>query len=235
MTARPPARDLTVSHEVGLVGFRAALSGLLAVAESLDDTDLLAASRCRGWTVGDTLVHVHLGLQDMLLGLVHPTDRSPDTDAAGYWAVPVPRSDPGADPVAGIRFIRALGAAYRRPTGAVGHLRPTADGVIRAAGALAPGAVEFQGRVVGTGDFPATWAVELAVHHLDLGRELAIAPPAAAGLRLARATVEALVGQDLPAGWTDEDAALTGAGRRPLTPAQAAELGAGAAAFPVLG
>lgn len=224
-----------MSHEQGLAGFRDALSGVLTVAEALDDGDLLAASRCRGWTVGDTLVHVHLGLQDMLLGLVHPTDRRPDTDAAGYWSVPVPRSDPDADAVAGIRFVRALGAAYRRPAGAIGHLRPTADGVLRAAGASAPGAVVFQGRVLATGDFLATWAVELTVHHLDLGRELVIPPPAAAGLRLARATVQARAGRDLPAGWSDEEAVLAGAGRRPLTAAQAAELGESADEFPVLG
>lgn len=235
MSVPPPAGTLRVSHHDGLAGFRAALSGLLAVAETLDDTDLLAAGRCRGWTVGDTLVHVHLGLQDMLLGLVHPTDRAPDTDAAGYWSVPVPRSDPDADPVAGIRFVRALGAAYRRPTGAVGHLRPTADGVLRAAGALAPGAVAFQGRVLATGDFLATWAVEITVHHLDLGRELAVDPPAAAGLRLARATIRARAARDLPTGWSDVEVVLAGTGRRPLTAAQAAELGDGAAAFPVLG
>lgn len=44
-----------------------------------------AARRCRGWTVGDLIVHVYLGLQDMLLGLVAPTDAEPDTGAATYW------------------------------------------------------------------------------------------------------------------------------------------------------
>ena len=64
-----------------------------------------------------------------------------------------------------------------------------------------------------TGDFLATWAVELAVHHLDLNAELAIAPPAAPALRLARSTIEALVDGDVPPSWSDETVVLLGAGR----------------------
>jgi hypothetical protein len=40
--------------------------------------------------------------------------------------------------------------------------------------AMSPGAVAFQRRVLATG-LAGTWAVELAVHHLDLGRELDLA------------------------------------------------------------
>ena len=62
--------------------------------------------------------------------------------------------------------------------------------------------------------------MELAVHHLDLGRELDLEPPAYAALHLARATVEALAGGALPASWTDETAALVGTGRVQLDPQQ---------------
>jgi hypothetical protein len=79
--------------------------------------------------------------------------------------------------------------------------------------ALPSGAVRFQGHVLSTGDFLATWAVELAIHQLDLGRELPIAPPAAESLRLTRATVEALAGFALPASLDDRTVALLGAGR----------------------
>ena len=82
-----------------------------------------------------------------------------------------------------------------------------------------------------TGDFLATWAVELAVHHLDLGRELDLAPPPGTALRLARATVEALAGQPLREAWSDTDAVLVGTGRRP-PPADAA---GGGLHLPVLG
>ena len=44
-------------------------------------------------TVGDVLVHVHLGLQEMLLGVVSLTDADPDTDAAIYWRSTVSNND----------------------------------------------------------------------------------------------------------------------------------------------
>jgi hypothetical protein len=63
------------------------------VCTELDDDQSLAASRCRGWTVGDVIVHVHLGLQDMALGLLAPTNAEPDTDAANYSRAGVPTND----------------------------------------------------------------------------------------------------------------------------------------------
>jgi len=90
----------------------------------------------------------------------------------------------------------------------VKHLLPTVGGIRSAVAALAPGAVAFQGHVLATGDFLTTWAVELAVHTLDLHRE-----PTAAGLRLARLTVEALVPGELPGEWADDTVVLLGTGR----------------------
>jgi hypothetical protein len=111
---------MRVEHQQGQTAFLEQLETLLTVCTHFDDDQLLAASRCRGWTVGDVLVHVHLGLQDMLLGVVWPVDADPDTDAASYWRSTLPTNDPEADQVAGVRFVRLLGAAYRRPTGLVG-------------------------------------------------------------------------------------------------------------------
>lgn len=224
-----------VDHDIARDAFVSTLTGFFAVADSLSDDDLQAASRCRGWTVGDVLAHVHLGLQEMLLGLVSRTDGAPDTDAASYWQIDLPTNDEGADEVASIRFVRLLAAAYRRPTGLVGHMRPTVEGVMTAARQLAPGAVRFQRRVLSTGDFLATWACELAVHHLDLGRELQIAPPAPAGLRVARETIEALAGGALPAAWPDETAVLLGAGRVSLDEERTTAAGDVAARLPVFG
>ena len=105
------------------------------------------------------------------------------------------------------------------------HVCITADALNRAVARLDAGTVRFQGRVLPTGDFLATWAVELAVHHLDLNRELDLAPPVPAALNMARATVEALAGGALPASWSDEAAVLAGAGRLPLTDIQRREIG----------
>lgn len=71
-----------------------------------------------------------------------------------------------------------------------GALHPGAEG-------LADGVLAFQGGVLTTGDLLATWAVELAVHQLDLAREVDVAPPTPAALGLARRTVEALAAAGL--------------------------------------
>jgi uncharacterized protein (TIGR03083 family) len=223
-----------VPHETGAAAFVGQLGTFLSAASGLDDAQLGAASRCRGWVVADVLVHVHLGLQEMLLGLLDPTDADPDRDAASYWTAFPPSLDAGADDLDGARFVRLLAAAYRRPTTAVAHLRPTADGLARAVRVTAPGAVRFQGHVLETGDFLATWAVELAVHHLDMTRELDLPGPYPGALRLARETIEALAGE-LPREWPDETAVLVGTGRQPLDGAQRVQAGPAAGRLPVLG
>ena len=42
----------------------------MRVVGAAGDSDLLAASRCHGWTVLDVVVHVRVGLQEMLGGVV---------------------------------------------------------------------------------------------------------------------------------------------------------------------
>jgi uncharacterized protein (TIGR03083 family) len=221
-----------VDHDAGRIGFLDGLKALRAVADGLDDGRLLATSRCRGWTVGDVLVHVHLGLQEMLLGVVSPTDRAPDTDATSYWSNPT-GPQPAASPVGHVRFVRAMGAAYRCPTGIVAHLRPTTDALAAAVDALPEGVVTIQGHAMRTGDFLTTWALELAVHHLDLGAELTLEPPAPAALTLARDTVEELAGGPLP--FDDETTVLIATGRLHPDEEQAAQAGPLAARLPVLG
>jgi hypothetical protein len=130
--------------------------------------------------------------------------------------------------------VQRLATAYRRPTSAVAHLRETADGLVRAVRAAAPGAVRFQGHVLATGDFLATWAVELAVHHLDIGRDLDLPAPYPGALRMARETVEALVGE-LPPEWSDETAVLAGTGRLELDDRQRAQAGTIADRLPAFG
>jgi len=101
-------------------------------------------------------------------------------------------------------------------------MKPTIDGLLGAVGRLHDGRLSFQQRVLTTGDFLATWVVEVAVHHLDLTRELAPPPPPAPALRIARDTIDALAGDPTPAGWSDIDAVLIGAGRVTASPEQAA-------------
>ena len=51
--------------------------------------------------VADVLVHVHLGLQEMPLGMQHTTDAAATTDATDYWRSAPPSTDPSADDVDG--------------------------------------------------------------------------------------------------------------------------------------
>lgn len=203
---------MNVDHAGGRAAFLDELDAFTGCARSLSDLQLMAASRCTGWTVGDVIVHVHLGLQEMLLGLVGRTAEEPDTDASSYWRIALP-SNEDADDVAGMRFVRLVSGAYLRPSGAVRHMLPTVEGIRAAVTALDRGAIRFQGHVLASGDFLATWAVELALHHLDLGRELTLPRPAPSALHLARLTVEALADVDAPPAWSDETTALLGAGR----------------------
>jgi len=201
---------MRVDHETGRAGMVAALDALADALDALTDDRALAPSRCHGWLVCDVLAHLHLGLQEMLLGTLCTTREAPDTDAAGYWQASPPRTDPDADDLDGLVFARRLAAAYRRPTGLLAHMRPTVLGLRTAVGTLAAGAVRFQGHVLSTGDFLATWAVEIAVHHLDIS----VGDPAPAALGLARRTVEAIAGSPLP-DLTDAEVALAGFGRVP--------------------
>jgi hypothetical protein len=76
---------------------------------------------------------------------------------------------------------------------------------------LREGRIEFQGKRMRSGDFLATWVVELAVHQLDLD----VDGDEPVGLPWARKTVEAVADADLPSGLDDRSAVLVGLGRVP--------------------
>jgi len=68
-----------------------------------------------------------------------------------------------------------------------------------------------------------------------VGRELDVEPSAPAALRLARATVQSIAGDRLPASWTDEEAVLLGTGRLRLDAEQTRQAGQLARRLPALG
>jgi hypothetical protein len=117
-----------------------------------------------------------------------------------------------------VRYVRLLSSAYQKPAGGIRHLSATGSAVMRAAKGLPATNLDFQGHVISTGDFYATWAVELAVHHLDLGLELIKEPPTPAALDLARQTVEELAGGPLPTDLAQTDVILIGTGRLAAPP-----------------
>jgi hypothetical protein len=183
----------------------------VAAAESFSDYDLLGASRCHGWSRLDVVVHVRAGLEEMIGVCAAQVDGPADHDAASYWASFAESDD---DPVPSMLWMRRTAAAYNRPSGALRHLRDVTATATIALGRMPDHPVLFQGKTMTSGDFLATWVVELAVHHLDLGPEAG--HPAPGSLAVVRRTVEAVADVDLPAAWPDEDAALIALGRVPL-------------------
>lgn len=200
---------MRVEHDRGVRACAGAIRALVAAADGLSDDALLAPSRCAGWSRLDALVHVHLGLQEMLLGVVTPTDAEPDVDAASYWRSDPPSNDDSTDAIDQLGYLHRLSSAYRRPRGMVGHLGVTAEALAGAVARMSTGAVRFQGHVLTTGNFLATWATELAVHHLDLQLEDGAAGPDPEALTLARQTAEALAGRTIDAD-SDTEAVLRG-------------------------
>lgn len=233
MASDPVSRPvpLRVTLQDGRGALHEALDALTSAGD-LPDLDLLEPSRCRGWSRLEVLVHVRTGLEEMLGGCVSPTGATPDHDAASYWREGPGSQDGDDDTVAAILWTRRTASAYRRPRGAWEHLLATAGSVRSATALMSDRPVAFQGQVLAAGDFLATWAVELAVHHLDL--DAAGPPPPPAALRLARATVEALLGTPLDEAISDVDAVLLGSGRRRPTLQERPLLGPLADEVPVL-
>ncbi|GAA3570252.1 maleylpyruvate isomerase N-terminal domain-containing protein [Microlunatus spumicola] len=222
---------LSVPHDEGRAAFLDALDGFVGAVRPLDDRALLAASRCWGWCVVDVVTHVRLGLEEVASCLLTAgTDlQAPDRDAATYWET----QPAGGDELAGILALRRVASATHAPTGALPPLRTVADALTTRVASLEDGALGFQGWVLTTGDLLATWAVELAVHQLDLGRDLEVARPPARALAVGRRTVEALLGCPVPVE-DDEDALLLATGRRAPTLGERDRLGPYAERLPAL-
>lgn len=184
---------LTVELETGRTAFVDSVRGFLDAVDAVDEWGLLGASRCHGWTRLDVAVHVLAGWQEMLGGFVSPVDAPPTVDAASYWPA-FDQQDADADPVVPLMAQRRRTASYLRPASAVEQLHDVAEAVVRGADSLTEGRHLWQGHVFTAGDFLAIWAVEDAIHQIDLLGDVPV-PPSALGL--ARATVAELDGAAL--------------------------------------
>jgi hypothetical protein len=204
-------RPLSFDHATAVDLMREQLDVFVASAQSFSEYDLLGASRVYGWSRLEVVVHSRLGLEEMVGVCAMPVDDPCDHDAASYWASFTADED---DQVPHILWMRRTATAYNRPEGALRHLDDVAAMLRVALGRMPDHPVLFQGKTMTSGDFLATWVVELAVHQLDLGE--AAGHPTPGSLRAVRRTVEAIADVDLPPTWDDEDAALIALGRVPL-------------------
>jgi Mycothiol maleylpyruvate isomerase N-terminal domain len=184
---------LTVDLATGRTAFADSVTAFVRAVDGLEEWDLLGASRCHGWTRLDVAVHVMAGWQEMLGGFVSPVDDPPTVDAASYWpAFDQEHADP--DPIVPLMAQRRRSAAFLRPDAARRQLRDVAEAVLRGAASCPDRHHLWQGHVFTAGDFLAIWAVEDAIHQLDLVSDEPVPPTA---LDLARATVAELDGAAL--------------------------------------
>src|SRR6476661_4115148 len=183
---------LSIGLETARTAFVDSVHGFVGAVEACDDWALLASSRCHGWTRVDVALHVLAGWQEMLGGFVSPADGPPTVDAATYW--PAFDDQAAEDPLVPLLAQRRRTAAYTRLDSARRHLHDVAGAVLAGAAGLGDGHVSWQGHVFTAGDFLAIWAVEDALHQLDL---LTDRPVPGTALDLARATVAELDGRAL--------------------------------------
>lgn len=223
-----------IDSELARSAMAASYRALTASTSKLDEDDLAAGSRCLGWTRADVLFHVLLDAQRALVTFATPAAREPDTDFVSYWEPFLPGS-PGS--AAHARFVRRISACYPSGLAIVRQWTETAAAAVHAAGQLRAGlVVATQGHVLPAGDFLATLAVEVTIHHLDLGcGGDHLNGPSAEGLAVVRLTLDGILGEPFPAAWDDATCALKGTGRSPLTPADRDSIGPLAARFPLLG
>nr|WP_202501437.1 maleylpyruvate isomerase N-terminal domain-containing protein [Streptomyces sp. SID5785] len=199
----------------------------------LAPADHAADSGCAGWLVRDLVCHLVIDAQDVLITLATPADAPPTADAAGYWQ-PQEQAPDGEDPLAALTV--RLAAAYQDPALLAFHLDDVGSAAGRAAVLADPDAlVSTQDMVLCVRDYLGAYVLEWTLHHLDLVARLPhVAGPDAPSLAAARALLERIAGTPFPAALDDPAALLTGTGRRPPTPEEAALLAAEGTRFPLL-
>lgn len=200
---------LTVDLDTGRTALLASMEDLQAAIDGMTERDLLGQSACHGWSRLDVVTHLVFGGYELLAGLASRGAGPPTVDAASFWRAFDDFSSK-EDPIQVLMEQRRRTGVYARPEAARTHLRDVFWAVGNGVRDLDERPVVWLGQVFTAGDFAAVWAVENAVHHLDL---LVPDPPAPEALRLARRTVDALLPAPTPTGWSDTDAVLVGAGR----------------------
>lgn len=133
-------RALTFAHATAIERLGQQIRETVNAADSLSDMQLLAPSRCQGWRALDLVVHLRMGLQEMVIGVARSND-APDHDAASYWGShPENRDD---DPVSHILWLRRIASAYSRPSAAVTHLKQVAQGASVGVRSMQDGQLQF--------------------------------------------------------------------------------------------
>ncbi|MGA8114388.1 MAG: maleylpyruvate isomerase N-terminal domain-containing protein [Actinocatenispora sp.] len=237
-TTAPPVRaadPVAVTREQGLAAMTTAYRQLSGTVANRSDNDLMRPTRCTGWAVIDVLYHVLLDGQRALIALATPEDRLADTDYVTYWREFAGAKRPGTREHA--RAVRIAASAFR-PRTLIQLWEETSGAAIRAARTTAADSrLITQHHVLTLPDLLATFAVEACLHAMDMAVDLPGSPdPDPEPLALVRRTLDGLLGAGVSRpDWTDEQYALKGTGRLPLTDGERAILAPVVHQFPLFG
>jgi uncharacterized protein (TIGR03083 family) len=190
-------------------------------------------TRCPAWDVRALTGHMLRDADRILDYLAAPPPPAADTAAAAYFR----RYDPVVEaPAVAARSIERA-AAFASTQALVGAFASTwraAAERARAAGGDRLVQVAW-GPALRLDEYLETRVLEMAVHGLDLADALGVpAWLSPGGGAIVRALLTELLGGDPPPAWSDIELAEKGTGRRVLSPADLAALGASAARFPLL-
>lgn len=212
----------------------ASYGALLEVLAGVDEDTSWAPTGCTGWAVRDLVFHLLMDAQRGLVALHTPGAGPADRDAVTYWAGWQPGTEGAAN---GRRFVRVASSMFLRFGQLRGLYEETARAAVHAGAAADPAAlVATQGHVLSAADLLVTLAVEATIHHLDLVARLPQAPgPSTAGLAAVRATLDGLLGRQVPLDWDDAHYARAATGRLPIADDERRALGPDAARLPLLG
>lgn len=219
-------------HDVRTV-LTAQIQAISEVVDGLSDADLVRATGCEGWRVADLVVHLQLGGADLLIALAERTDAAADRDFVSYWQDWPPNS-PAT--FADLRRTWAVAASYATAAGLRRHFADVVSAASNASRAAPAGRVRFQGHVLEVEDLLTTWAVEFALHHLDLlveidGRQ----GPRPEALDLVALTLDRLLGVGHPPWWARLTYLRKGTGRQALDIDDREFLGEDASRYPAFG
>lgn len=210
-----------------------AIDDLLLMVGSLSDAELIRPTGCEGWRVADLVVHLRMGAEALLAGLVCPSEKPSDRDLVSYW-----RDWPVADRpgFSDVRTTWAMAAAYGHGESLIAHFADVVTAAARAAREAPSGRFAFQGHVLEAEDLLGTWVVEFTLHHLDLLVGLPDRPePSSGALEFTAWTLDQFIGAPRPGWWDIPTYVRKATGRLPLSDTDRSRLGATEERYPAFG
>lgn len=202
--------------------------------QDLSEAEFRLPTRCPPWDVKELTAHVWRSLFRIPTVLDADPPAEADTDSVSYWrSYDVPTDAPviadhARETAAEYETGGALALAFDELCGSM---------LERARDEEPDRLIEvWWGPRLRLDEFLKTRVLEVVVHGLDLTDALGRDPVASDdGVAMVSVTLTSLLGRAAPARWEPIELVEKGTGRAPLSDADVQDLGAAAAAFPLLG